>query len=587
MHLYERPDRSVYSSTAVDVEIDGWLQHGHVINITEAEGASQRLLVDFGSPPQKPVLVEYGNIFDCSVPKEAGLSWLEESQEPPSTSQAVVEVLLRDHPLHPWRWYPATIVKRVSLASDYAVVDVMMAGHRYRELLPSEQIRLRSGKDELEIRRLLPGHFCFFVKTDGPYLPRKYLSTVTIEKKRAQRYRMGERKPKRRLLAMTVHRPRGDATQSDDTGAYGDQLTNNAVIDGYGIPLPVELLKEIFLSLDTVDQQRCCRVCVLWEEIIHTPELCAIVRARVMDTFYPQAQQVWHPDYMAYSCVFEHITTETRTICLEIPRSNYRDRREGYEPSNAKVFALKLIQEILDDAGVRIERLVMYRRWQDINLNGHPFSQRLHDVVKQYAGFATCCKRIVWADCYRRFVEGRNNELFMSFHFRQTAFNLSCIDVADMWDRFEENLLLKKPLSLSLLTRWTNKQIKLKSAKHCLELAKILDMYQTCDPRPFAHYYAQTWSVDNLVSLELDKLNRICLYAVSRYVHCEQGASAENNPEDSDEEASKAKEVVREFNVVAFGEEANDDAWDEEFNTDFYDEEPNEEVDDYDKEMQY
>ncbi|XP_055339150.1 uncharacterized protein LOC129588792 [Paramacrobiotus metropolitanus] len=110
MHLYEGADRLVYELNAVDMEVNGMLQNGHVIDLEEIEGNPPRLIVDFGCPTHTAVSVEYGKLFQCSPRPTDELPRERRDNNPSESSRWNVQALLRASPDQPWKWYPAHVL---------------------------------------------------------------------------------------------------------------------------------------------------------------------------------------------------------------------------------------------------------------------------------------------------------------------------------------------------------------------------------------------------------------------------------------------------------------------------------------------
>ncbi|XP_055351930.1 uncharacterized protein LOC129598179 isoform X1 [Paramacrobiotus metropolitanus] len=177
MHFYEvekrwhqSPTRRVYAWNAVDVPMNGLLQHGHVIGLEDTADAAPRLIVDFACPAQNAVLVEWGTVFACSDQRGAEEQWTNQlltAKNQFCSDPADVQLLLRTHPGGPWAWFPGKLLiagfephaENNTEARHYALVEVLLAGQRIREILPRSQIRVPPSEEELQRRVLKPGHF--------------------------------------------------------------------------------------------------------------------------------------------------------------------------------------------------------------------------------------------------------------------------------------------------------------------------------------------------------------------------------------------------------------------------------------------
>ncbi|XP_055344058.1 transmembrane protease serine 9-like [Paramacrobiotus metropolitanus] len=61
------------------------------------------------------------------------------------------------------------------------------------------------------------------------------------------------------------------------------------------LELPLEMLKDIFQSLDIVERLRCRHTCQLWDAILTTAELCSDVRVSRQSSNAPNRQKWWKP----------------------------------------------------------------------------------------------------------------------------------------------------------------------------------------------------------------------------------------------------------------------------------------------------
>ncbi|XP_055345135.1 uncharacterized protein LOC129592984 [Paramacrobiotus metropolitanus] len=294
-----------------------------------------------------------------------------------------------------------------------------------------------------------------------------------------------------------------------------------------------ELLTEIFQSLETVDRQRCRRTCHLWEEILTSAVLSQDLRISLqLPSFFAHVPNDWSAEYVVYTCIFKHITAATRTICL-------RDRQTIYHAANSHVMqrwrnfpgfkntmelercmpAGKImlgIQEALEDAGARLERLIVYQQ----SISVIPFDKAslayFDSIAELYSSLKTCCNRVIWKDYSLRF-----NSPPMEFRIPYARFGLSNVDAAQIWDLFEERLVSSESLDMEILEHWTGELI----ARNVKDLEKslvgaifVLDTYQSPDPRASRHHFRQYWSLSDLDSLDVRKLNKFCLYAWAAFI---------------------------------------------------------------------
>ncbi|XP_055357044.1 uncharacterized protein LOC129602102 isoform X2 [Paramacrobiotus metropolitanus] len=203
-----------------------------------------------------------------------------------------------------------------------------------------------------------------------------------------------------------------------------------------GLALPAEILKEVFLSLPTVDQQRCRRTCLLWDAILTSgDEWKKHVRIRVED---PGAWDYDHP-FIGYGCIFKHITPFTRTFCLEDPEANLNcaypdDLVETNE-------ALNLVKNVLDDAGIRVDRLILKQRKVLIHLSELTLRVFFAEMAALFSSLASCCDRLILKQ-YRLNYRCRVTDNSWEFLIPSAVFVPGSVDDAQSWDVFEKHLSL-------------------------------------------------------------------------------------------------------------------------------------------------
>ncbi|XP_055354807.1 uncharacterized protein LOC129600351 [Paramacrobiotus metropolitanus] len=259
------------------------------------------------------------------------------------------------------------------------LVEVTVGGQRRRELIPHRHIRDPSadvGKPELHPEDHFVMQTCsvpngFWPSSESAWLLRQVERRFAVRffKVLSQEMQYVQRRHRRPLrkedLAIVFEGERNiplsvsHRKSLEDTDQADSELKRKKPLfasDGL-LALPLEVLNEVFRSLDTVDRQRCRRTCPLWDAILMSPDLCKEVR--VMLAGHGGSDPVkWDLHYAAYVCIFNHITPATRTICIrdsETPCPNRWSLRDGDE-------ATDFIMKILEDAGSRIDSLIVYRR---------------------------------------------------------------------------------------------------------------------------------------------------------------------------------------------------------------------------------
>ncbi|XP_055357247.1 uncharacterized protein LOC129602275 [Paramacrobiotus metropolitanus] len=138
-YSFDDQNHAVYAWNAVDVLVDGQLQHGDVINMTEGG-----LIIDFKCPTKRAQFVKYGLIFHCNN-RQNFWPWGEQP----------AQVVLRRHSDGAWIWYPGALVSLGSFTSNNVeLVDIQRPYGTVRELLPWQQVRLAPTNAVLEERRV-------------------------------------------------------------------------------------------------------------------------------------------------------------------------------------------------------------------------------------------------------------------------------------------------------------------------------------------------------------------------------------------------------------------------------------------------
>ncbi|XP_055350682.1 uncharacterized protein LOC129597205 [Paramacrobiotus metropolitanus] len=369
MYIYEsRPDgwhpfwqpskRLLNAWNAVNVDVDGVLQVGHVIGLDDTTGALPRLIIDFGYATQHSLLVEYGRVFNlCDAHRTTEEGKNAYCSIPAGDDYEDVQVLLRSHPDQPWKWHPAKVVLSGFVAlSHYALVEIMVGGAHTRELLPDEQMSAPPSGEDLQRRMVRPGDFV--IRTCS--VPPGYWTTAEpaardlfrqkLENVSGQGKNAGKGLRIVAVLSQTItYLQRSSESPVSEEDAAG--LWNEAVQDakpketeitdfvektkrkqplrtdevGY-LALAPEIVAEIFESMDTMERLRCRRVCHLWNEILTLEELCKPVCISLENDAYGKLPS----DYAAYACVFKDITPATRTICIRDAIDDL-EREDGFE----------------------------------------------------------------------------------------------------------------------------------------------------------------------------------------------------------------------------------------------------------------
>ncbi|XP_055357107.1 uncharacterized protein LOC129602165 [Paramacrobiotus metropolitanus] len=302
--------------------------------------------------------------------------------------------------------------------------------------------------------------------------------------------------------------------ESDTDGEL--KRTKPLGVCGSGLVVSLEVLKEIFHSLDTVDRQRCRRACSLWDALLTSAELCQDVHMQRELRSSPYKVQ-WTLNYAMYACIFKHITPATRTLSI---RDMDEYRRNSFDGERIEE-PLTCIQKVLDAAGLRLGRLIVaqcslefpmsepYGRWQ--------FSALLGTTAARLSQLVSCCDRVIWTTYTLKLVDKERVPL-INIHIPRTVFTAGRVSEAYVADLLEQHLRWEgPPLDVQGIAYFVANRID--SAVKAETVLQILEDYQSCDPRAAAHYRDFQWSVDNMARVDVKKLNGFCLQALS---HCMQ-----------------------------------------------------------------
>ncbi|XP_055327580.1 uncharacterized protein LOC129580875 [Paramacrobiotus metropolitanus] len=298
-----------------------------------------------------------------------------------------------------------------------------------------------------------------------------------------------------------------------------------------GLNLPLEVLKEIFHSLDTVDRQCCRRTCPLWETILTSAELSRDLHVSRQQPSSP-SQARWDCDnYAMYACIFKHITSATRTICIREIGTEYIHHRNLHYSNEA----LDLIKRFFADTGLRVDRFILYQRsirMAQPAFDRWKFSAFSAEIYGQMSNLVPYCDRVIWKDYALTLLDKEDNAL-MGFRVPIATFTRGHVDEARIVDLLEQHLRWDgSPEEVQRISQHFTSRM---DSKRKSEVKQILVNYQSSDPRPSAHYRNHQWTLDNVTKANVDKLNRFCLCALSRYMQdCSPGYSAsapDNNPQ--------------------------------------------------------
>ncbi|XP_055336684.1 uncharacterized protein LOC129587113 isoform X1 [Paramacrobiotus metropolitanus] len=271
---------------------------------------------------------------------------------------------------------------------------------------------------------------------------------------------------------------------------------------GRGIPLPREILAEIFQSLDTIERVRKRRVCCFWDAVLL---LDADVGA--------SGKQLWisgrHSFHVAHTeqgeqfllagCVLKYATPATNTIILEELSELACWSRDMYG----------LLAILLQDR--RIRTLVLSRcDFCDHYSDAHDY---LDWVNGKLSRLAATCRVVVWQDC----------QLTLRQTTAQVARAQFCLHndpahrLAQLWDAYERSLV--GSVELPRLAEWVARCVSTHNSEACDYILWVLLEYSSADPRTDQQSAKKKWTMDNLNKLDVYKLTKLAQFALNSRVH--------------------------------------------------------------------
>ncbi|XP_055349962.1 uncharacterized protein LOC129596653 [Paramacrobiotus metropolitanus] len=505
---------------AVDVRVDGQLQLGHVVNVVE-----KGLIIDFGCPGQRSTFVAFGTIFQGSGGKQyqSPIYWDYQSKTPfPEPAEgADAQVLLRATPRAPWVWYPGKVMGLYGFCCD-ATGDSMLAQVQLphgvvTELMLEEQVR---AIDQPARRQIVEKDF---VVRCCP-LPVGYWSEASAFVAGMFRFWLGHKHKVRctAILSQTLlylqcqtAAPLDAAAVEQSYAAAKKDAKKDAALHPISTPsvlshaatrerktptpaaqltvalgaLPAMLHTEILQSLNTMDRMRCRRVSYLWNTLITTEAYFPDVCLSGLKADYNKNDL--YPMFWVVAGVLKCVSSRTRVVVFR-----HMDRVECQR-------TLLIIKHLR--GGVRLPMLVLDRcRF----INDWVFSYPIGVIIKEMVEMFAAAERIVMKNC-------RMDDESLKAEGVQCAFDgQSDAEVEQqLWDLFEKNLALKKPLDIQWVTECIAKKRRKRIKK---EVIKGLKNYQSVDPRESTHYRHREWTVDEVLQqLDVSKLSRVTAAALS------------------------------------------------------------------------
>ncbi|XP_055347909.1 uncharacterized protein LOC129594997 isoform X2 [Paramacrobiotus metropolitanus] len=384
MYLFKeyKQRSSVFAWNSVDVLTDsGILQHG-----------------------TRSQLVEFGKIYECSDDSSV-LDYGRRPFEYTDTSAPAnfaVQVLLRTDQAGPWMWYPATLIAKTIdffYGGPFGFVEVQLGkDYTIQELLPLEQIRYpplsrRVVQKDTFVTRSCPlprswsalnsrasNWFVERIQSRHKILPLMTHSEVVVY------LQCGNHDPLRREQLVDVYdfiakRPGVYIDKSDAERCLFSssrravrKRERDQVAFNY---LPVELLCDVFLYVDTVTRQCCRRTYSLWNQVVQTSKNMVV---SFQQHNFLRVEKEWLPLYAVTNCLLKCITPMTK--CIAIKKMTEGD----YE-------LLNIMGTIKQPY---VKQLVFCQSEFGMGQMGTP---QLKYLADQLAGLREYCKAVVLKDC--------------------------------------------------------------------------------------------------------------------------------------------------------------------------------------------
>ncbi|XP_055344373.1 uncharacterized protein LOC129592379 [Paramacrobiotus metropolitanus] len=529
----------VYAWNAVDVLVDGRLQHGRVISVVDGG-----LMIDFqwgthSQLTQRAQRVEYGRIFLCSQPPP-GLCQLNND-----VRVQWVQVLLRYEPAAAWIWYRGQVrsvasyryEEFVSVVAELPLALVRAGWPRrllpcfVQELVPCQQVRevqpsagVDGGRPRVEqgafvirccplpatavakrLGQIFDGrrHNVLFVSRFNQtllYLQRETGTALTaeqVERLCADRRlpEVGFRtapllmpRPVPLLIASPPAPPAWKPTSYPTTGRA-------AAVPPVSLPLPVELWLEVLRSLDSIGRVRCRRVCPLWNRLLARHAYFPDVRVAGTEGEYA-ADPVGPLEleglsvYWVVACLLKCLTPRTtRAVFVNLALD---DARQLSAP----------LRHMLQER--RLPLLLFYKcRFGAADAGIHEVVARTSELAVQCQ-----CERMLWKRC--RLVESQLAALVV-----QHSFSTPCTSQPEterqLWSVWEQHLRHQQaPASnRQQLAAWLADCIAHQRQRE-VEINKILrglNCYQSLDPRESTQYRHVQWTLSSLGDVDVSRLS--------------------------------------------------------------------------------
>ncbi|XP_055355601.1 uncharacterized protein LOC129600944 [Paramacrobiotus metropolitanus] len=202
--------------------------------------------------------------------------------------------------------------------------------------------------------------------------------------------------------------------------------------------------------------------------------------------------------YAVYSCLLKHLTPATRTILFLDDDPDWPETRDWSDG------VTMCLQDLLGATGRRIHGMAFCRRLIDTRSPHTSLAERFEYRAKFFLGLASCCSRIVFKDVTWQ-------EECKEPHIQHTVLVLKTCTPSQLWEIFEAHL--QGPVDFTGVGKWMADG---QWSDKYDEIVRILQTYQSVDLRPMTNFRDWRWTLDDVKSLDVSKLNRITLAVLQR-----------------------------------------------------------------------
>ncbi|XP_055353184.1 uncharacterized protein LOC129599071 isoform X2 [Paramacrobiotus metropolitanus] len=494
MHIYGVDDKALHAWNAVDVLVDGLLQHGRVIDV-----AKKGLIIDFGCESQQAQLIDHGHIFHSVKP----------DYNVDARQDRSVEVLLRATANSPWTWFAGTMDPGNSLncCADACIVEVRLPYGSLTELVPRQQVRLppsgaelvrrRVGAEEFQMRECaLPAAWSrplVFGNCVRLLLQRRHPVWFGSVSQGTLRYMQRARERPLQpydleAVCMEAWKEQQNEIPRQLTSAVAEppakrQRTSSETCEA-ALHLPSELMVEIFQSLDSINRFRYRRVSALWNAILTTETYFSDVHVSGRPADYPASWTT--PGFWLLATMFHCVNSRTKTLILTRMNVGQCD------------CATQMIRHKIGGIGTLVFKQCA---WSYPSFAVGEILWR-RGTVMRVCGTA---QRVVWSHC--RIEEPRLTAIIPQYAHSCQREQLEM----ELWDVFEKHLVLEEPVDRTVLAEWIAQCVQHGGFRY---LTTMLYTYLQTDPRPSNPYRHCWWTAPTVAGLQVAQLTPLAAAAL-------------------------------------------------------------------------